>query len=150
MVRSGEYQDRRWPPGRRNPLGLAAIRLEPGLLIYLHDTNRRGLFERDNRALSHGCIRVQRWDDLAAWVLDAPLDEVHRLADGRRTVERPAPPIPVTLGYFTTFPDDAGIPQSYDDIYGRGGAAGAGQPGDGAPARELPATVPCEPASPAG
>jgi len=66
MVRSGEYEDKRWPPGRRNPLGLAAIRFEPGLLVYLHDTNRRGLFERDNRALSHGCIRVRRWDELAA------------------------------------------------------------------------------------
>jgi len=122
MVRSGEYEDRIWPPGRRNPLGLAAIRLGPGLLVYLHDTNRRGLFERDNRALSHGCIRVQRWDEMVAWVLDMDLAEVRRLAEGRRTFDHPAPPIPVTIGYFTIFPDDDGAAQTFDDIYQRGDA----------------------------
>jgi murein L,D-transpeptidase YcbB/YkuD len=119
MVASGEYPDRIWPPGRKNPLGLAAIRLQPGLLIYLHDTNRRDLFRRDRRALSHGCIRVQRWDELAAWVLDLDLDEVHRLANGRRTFDMPTRPIPVTIGYFTVFPDDAGQVVRYEDLYGR-------------------------------
>jgi murein L,D-transpeptidase YcbB/YkuD len=66
MVASGEYRDRVWPPGPRNPLGLEAVRLEPGLLIYLHDTNGRELFAQENQALSHGCIRVQRWGELVA------------------------------------------------------------------------------------
>ena len=57
MVASGEYKDRIWPPGKNNPLGLAAIRLEPPLLVYLHDTNQRHLFDKDYRAMSHGCIR---------------------------------------------------------------------------------------------
>ena len=129
MVRSGEYEDRVWPPGRKNPLGLAAVRLEPGLLVYLHDTNRRQLFEREDRALSHGCIRVQRWDALIAWLLDMPLDQVHRLANGRRTLDVPAPEVPVHIRYLTTFPDDAGEPVQYPDVYGRGervlGQAGA-------------------------
>ena len=119
MVASGEYADRVWPPGRKNPLGLAAIRLEPGLLVYLHDTNRRDLFAREARALSHGCIRVEQWDRLVAWLLDLPLDEVHRLAEGRRTFDMPAPPVLVTLGYFTTFPDEAGGAVRYPDVYGR-------------------------------
>jgi lipoprotein-anchoring transpeptidase ErfK/SrfK len=67
MVASGEYEDKVWPAGRRNPLGLAAIRFEPGMLVYMHDTNRRGLFDREGRALSHGCVRTERWDDFAAW-----------------------------------------------------------------------------------
>ena len=118
MVASGEYRDRVWPPGRKNPLGLAAVRLEPGLLVYLHDTNRRELFDKPFRALSHGCIRVKRWDELSAWVLGIRLENVHTLANGRKTVDVTAPPIPVTLGYFTIFPDDDGSARFYEDVYG--------------------------------
>ena len=132
MIASGEYRDRVWPPGRRNPLGLAAIRLEPGLLVYLHDTNRRNLFDRPFRALSHGCIRVKKWDTLAAWVLGTSLDEVHANANGRRTFDAPAPPIPVKLGYFTRFPDDDGLLIVHDDVYGLGDDA-EGQASDEAP-----------------
>jgi murein L,D-transpeptidase YcbB/YkuD len=120
MVASGEYRDRVWPAGPRNPLGLAAVRLEPGLLVYLHDTNRRDLFERDARALSHGCVRVQRWATLVAWILDIPEDEVRRHAEGARTFDMPAASIPVTLGYYTVFPDDAGNPETFADVYGLG------------------------------
>ena len=124
MIASGEYPDRVWPPGERNPLGLAAIRLQPGLLVYLHDTNRRALFAQDNRALSHGCVRVQKWDELAAFVLNTSLSEVHRHAYGRRTFDAPAPPIPVTLGYFLRFPDAEGRIVTYPDIYKLGRASG--------------------------
>ncbi|MFW5681216.1 MAG: L,D-transpeptidase family protein, partial [Pseudomonadota bacterium] len=119
MVASGEYEDRVWPPGERNPLGLAAIRFADGGLVYLHDTNRRSLFEREQRALSHGCIRVQRWDELIAWLLDWNLADVHRLAQGRATVDVPTPPVPVIIGSYTTFPDDDGRPERFPDIYDR-------------------------------
>ena len=137
MIASGEYRDRLWPPGRRNPLGLAAIRLEPGLLVYLHDTNRRKLFDRPFRALSHGCIRVKKWDTRAGWVLDMSLDEVHANANGRRTFDAPAPQIPVKLGYFTRFPDDDGFLIVHDDVYNLGddaeGQASGDAPGTCAP-----------------
>ncbi len=120
MIASGEYRDRVWPPGPNNPLGLAAVRLEEGLLVYLHDTNRRDLFDREYRALSHGCVRVQAWDALAAFVLDADLAAIHALANGRSTTDVPTGPIPVILGYYRVFPDDAGRPVAYDDVYGLG------------------------------
>lgn len=130
MLASGEYVDRLWPPGPNNPLGLAAVQLEPlDLLIYMHDTNRRDLFDRPQRALSHGCIRVQRWDELAAWLLDEDLETVRGWAEGRRTFDVPIAPVPVTLGYFTAFPDDDGQVLHFADVYGlnigleRGGAA---------------------------
>ena len=119
MVKSGEYRDRIWPPGPDNPLGLAAIRLEPPLLVYLHDTNHRELFEREDRALSHGCIRVQQWDELIAWVLGIGLPEVHRLANGTRSLDVPAPPIPVLIRYYTRFPDGDGKIVRHEDIYRR-------------------------------
>jgi murein L,D-transpeptidase YcbB/YkuD len=118
MIASGEYRDRVWPAGESNPLGLAAVRLGPGLLVYLHDTNHRELFANDDRALSHGCVRVQDWDKLVAFVLDVDLATVHALANGRRTFDAPAPPIPVTLGYFTRFPDADGQLVDHPDIYG--------------------------------
>ncbi|MDJ0637969.1 MAG: L,D-transpeptidase family protein [Paracoccaceae bacterium] len=119
MVASGEYEDRVWPPGDNNPLGLAAIRLEPPLLVYLHDTNQRHLFERDYRAISHGCIRVERWDWLAAWVLDVPLANVLARAHGSTTHDLTAPGIPVVIRYYTRFPDPNGQVRSFPDIYRR-------------------------------
>ena len=113
-----------WPiiaPPFSNPLGLAAVRLEPGLLIYLHDTNRRDLFAEEQRALSHGCVRVERWDALSAWILDISLSEVHRLANGPTTIDMPAAPIPVTFGYFTRFPDASGRVVEHEDVYKRQG-----------------------------
>ncbi|WP_168769563.1 L,D-transpeptidase family protein [Yoonia sediminilitoris] len=118
MVASGEYRDRIWPSGPTNPLGLAAVRFEPDLLIYLHDTNRRELFAEEMRALSHGCIRVQQWDDLVAWVLNMPLQTVHGLANGNKTLDLPADPIPVYLAYYLRFPDDTGTLIEHPDVYG--------------------------------
>lgn len=73
MLAAGEYRDGIRPAGPDNPLGLAAIRLEPGLLVYLHDTNRRDLLRRTTAPcrmaasgsnagmrLSHGCWKC-RW-----------------------------------------------------------------------------------------
>ena len=134
MVASGEYQDRLWPAGPDNPLGLAAIRLAPGLLVYLHDTNTRRLFERDYRALSHGCIRVQKWDELIAWLLGRDRAEVLALANGSRTFDMAAPRVPVHILYSTRFPAEDGTIFIHPDIYGRdtvtrGGAlAGSGCP----------------------
>lgn len=122
MVASGEYKNRVWPAGKNNPLGLAAVRLQPGLLIYLHDTNHREKFKQEYRALSHGCVRVQQWDQLVAFVLGVDLAEVQRLANGRRTFDAPTPPIPVTLGYFTRFPNAAGQIVEHPDIYRLGRA----------------------------
>jgi murein L,D-transpeptidase YcbB/YkuD len=122
MIASGEYEDRVWPPGENNPLGLAAIRFESGILVYLHDTNRPALFDQERRALSHGCVRVERWRELVAWVLDMPSAEVDRLARGGRTVDVPTPPIPVRIVYLPRVPDGAGGVEYHADIYGLGEA----------------------------
>jgi murein L,D-transpeptidase YcbB/YkuD len=124
MVQRGEYEDRRWPAGPKNPLGLAAVRFEPGLLIYFHDTNRKKLFDREMRALSHGCIRTEKWDELISWILDMPLEDVHAKANGSRTVDEEAPPIPVIIGYYLTFPAADGSARTYEDVYGFGRSLG--------------------------
>ncbi len=118
MIGRGQYEDKVWPPGRNNPLGLLAIRLEPGMLIYLHGTNKPWLFDKDSRAISGGCIRVEKWDELAAWVQGVSLDEVHRLANGTRTFDAPTEHVPVHIRYFTDFPDEAGEMVLHEDPYG--------------------------------
>ena len=122
MVASGEYADRVRPPGPNNPLGLAAVRLQPGLLVYLHDTNQRHRFAEENRALSHGCIRVERWDALIAWILDRDQGWVRRMAETPPTKEVPAPRIPVLIRYLPVFPAADGAVLRHQDIYGLGGA----------------------------
>lgn len=120
MVREEGLSPETRAPGRSNPLGLLAIRLDPGMLIYLHGTNQPKLFERDRRALSHGCIRVERWDEVAAFVLEVPVDEVHRHAEGRRTFDMETGGVPVIVRYNTRFPGQDGMTREYADVYGKG------------------------------
>jgi murein L,D-transpeptidase YcbB/YkuD len=119
MVREEGISPDRRPAGKKNPLGLMAIRLDPGLLIYLHGTNQPKLFAREKRALSHGCIRVEKVEELAAFVLDTTVDEVQAHANGRRTFDMEAYGIPVLIRYHTRFPDANGVMQEYADVYGR-------------------------------
>lgn len=120
MVASGEYEDEVRPPGPDNPLGLAAVRLEPGLLVYLHDTNQRPLFAREMRALSHGCIRVERWQALIAWLLDRDEGWVSGMAGMPPSKEVPAPRVPVLIRYLPLFPAADGSLVRYPDVYGLG------------------------------
>lgn len=59
-------------PGPGNALGLVKLDLPNPYDVYLHDTPSQFAFQRDVRALSHGCVRVENPFDLAAWVLGAP------------------------------------------------------------------------------
>lgn len=117
MIRAGTRPGMR-PPGRRNPLGLLAVRLGPGMLEYLHGTNKPHLFKRQNRSLSHGCVRVEKWDQVAAFVLNTTIYEVHKHANGRRTFDMGTGNVPVILGYYTKFPDADGNWKTHRDIYG--------------------------------
>lgn len=112
----------RQKPGPNNSLGQVKFRFPNRFGVYLHDTPNRSLFDCAVRALSHGCVRVERPEDLAAWVLrDAPewSDEAIQdaLDSGReRMVELPEP-IPVHIVYWTAWVDDAGTLRFGPDIY---------------------------------
>ena len=121
MLRTGAYTDGVRGPGRRNPLGLVALRLEPGMLVYLHDTNKPQLVDKDKRALSWGCVRVDDVEKLITWALDMEPEQYAELTSGRRTTDVPAyDMMPVMLRYYTAFPDASGELQRHEDVYGRG------------------------------
>jgi murein L,D-transpeptidase YcbB/YkuD len=88
--------------------------------IYLHDTPERGLFEKDVRAFSHGCIRLERPAELAQWVLGWDADSVERAMEEEpnnkavRVKER----IPVFIVYFTAFLRDGDL-YFGNDLYSR-------------------------------
>lgn len=54
--------------GEDNALGVIKFNFFNPFDVYLHDTNQRYLFKKTVRALSHGCIRVEEWKKLAAFI----------------------------------------------------------------------------------
>lgn len=54
--------------GDQNALGVMKFNFQNPFDVYLHDTNQRYLFNSSNRALSHGCVRVQEWRQLAYYI----------------------------------------------------------------------------------
>ena len=55
--------------GDDNSLGVIKFNFRNKYSVYLHDTNARWLFSKPNRALSHGCVRVQQWDKLSKYLV---------------------------------------------------------------------------------
>jgi murein L,D-transpeptidase YcbB/YkuD len=111
-------------PGGGNPLGRMRFATPNRFDVYLHDTPLPELFLRTDRALSHGCVRVERARDLAALVLSGQsagsTDALTRaLAPGATSVVTVARPLPVYLLYWTAFVDDEGRLQLVDDPYDR-------------------------------
>jgi len=56
-------------PGPANSLGRFKFDIPDSDGIYLHDTPRKELFAQDERALSHGCVRLEDAAKLATWLL---------------------------------------------------------------------------------
>ncbi|MFL5386884.1 MAG: murein L,D-transpeptidase [Longimicrobiaceae bacterium] len=121
-VRDGGAVRYRQVPGARNPLGKVKLIFPNAYNVYLHDTSSPSLFARDERAFSHGCVRVEKPLELAEFALaETPgwaHDAVLAAADGPR--ERPvalSEPIPVYIFYRTAWVDDAGEVQFRRDVY---------------------------------
>jgi L,D-transpeptidase YcbB len=107
-------------PGPKNSLGFVKFLFPNDFNIYLHDTPNHELFDKDVRAFSHGCIRVEKPAELAQWVLgwDASrVEQAMREGGDNKGVKLPAK-IPVYIAYGTTYVRDG---QLYfgNDLYHR-------------------------------
>ena len=122
-IRSGAFSVRQ-KPGPKNALGLVKFIFPNQYNVYLHSTPEQELFSRSRRDFSHGCIRVQRPADLAAWVLrEKPqwtMDKIQAAMNtGPDNVQvNLDKPIPVLILYSTAVVDPDGQVRFFDDIYG--------------------------------
>ena len=108
------------PPGPSSALGLLKFELDNNQNIYLHDTNERSLFNRDDRARSSGCVRVQNYLELASWLLQNSVAHVERGIATKRTYwERVSNPVMVHMVYALAWPNENGVITYHQDIYNR-------------------------------
>lgn len=134
--------------GEGNALGRIIFRFNNGLSIYLHDTSSKEIFDKSNRDVSHGCIRVDKPFELVTFLLGDNEKTIRQVwysinADvsclgknrGELSTEQQAvadtlkrdlligkakvkPSVPVYLWYYTLYPDVNGVLRSHADIYG--------------------------------
>ncbi|HML44399.1 MULTISPECIES: L,D-transpeptidase family protein [Hyphomicrobium] len=118
----------RQPPGKDNPLGFVKINFASGESVYMHDSPSEGLFGRNFRAASSGCIRVHNIERLAYWLLgqNDGWDE-DKIAAMKQTGERKdvrlATPVPLHFVYITAWATEDGVIQFRRDLYSRDGVA---------------------------
>ncbi|HGY1166939.1 TPA: L,D-transpeptidase [Citrobacter braakii] len=108
-------------PGARNSLGRYKFNMPSSDAIYLHDTPNHTLFQKDTRALSSGCVRVNKASELANMLLqdagwnDTRISDALKQGDTRYVNIRQN--IPVNLYYLTAFVGADGRTQYRTDIY---------------------------------
>jgi murein L,D-transpeptidase YcbB/YkuD len=111
-------------PGPDNALGRVKVMFPNPYFVYLHDTPSKALFEKDERAFSSGCIRVDRPLELAEKLLEDPKTWdsaaiARAVAAGTTQTVRLKKPVPVLLMYWTIVPSDDGHTVFKRDPYGR-------------------------------
>ncbi|MBC7651755.1 MAG: L,D-transpeptidase family protein [Deinococcales bacterium] len=122
IVSGGNIPDIRQKPGGKNALGKVKFLFPNDFDIYFHDTPSKGLFKQDNRAASHGCIRLEDPTKMANYLLRNnakwPADKINEAMNGstelRVALEKS---VPVLITYYTAWIDEKGILNFRDDIY---------------------------------
>ncbi len=114
----------RQKPGPDNSLGRVKFLFPNSFNIYLHDTPAKGLFDLEQRAFSHGCIRVAEAKKLAMYLLrnDPEWDENkidEAMNAGQEKYVTLKKEVPVFIAYFTSWVDRNGHLNFRNDIYKR-------------------------------
>jgi murein L,D-transpeptidase YcbB/YkuD len=110
-------------PGASNALGHVKFLFPNDFDVYLHDTPADSLFQRQGRAFSHGCVRVEEPETLAKYVLQgySEWDEpkiLNAMHSGNEQHVKLKEKIPVHITYFTAWVDEKGGLHFQPDIYG--------------------------------
>jgi L,D-transpeptidase YcbB len=123
QLRAGKLQVRQ-KPGKDNSLGLVKFIFPNENNVYLHSTPAQQLFSQSRRDFSHGCVRVEKPAELAAWLLrDQPpwtLEKVEQAMQSGPDNQQVnlKTPVPVLIFYLTAIVQDDGSVHFFDDIYG--------------------------------
>ncbi len=126
--------------GPKNSLGRIIFRFDNNFSVFLHDTSSPWVFQRKKRAVSHGCVRVEKPFELALFLMDDKDEEIVEKLKYSMTVKlvndkdsltknkidrkklvnslpvRPA--VPLFVRYFTVYWGDDGRLADFQDIYG--------------------------------
>jgi L,D-transpeptidase YcbB len=123
QLRAGKLMVRQ-KPGPNNALGLVKLIFPNEHNVYLHSTPSQSLFSRSRRDFSHGCIRVEKPAELAAWALrNNPGWTLEKVRQGMQTGKdnvtiNLVKPVPVFIVYGTAVTYETGEVHFSDDIYG--------------------------------
>lgn len=108
------------PPGSQNALGRFKFNLRNDDLIFMHDTSRPDLFKSASRALSSGCIRLEKPSWFAKWLLRMNKNELQEnLEDGVTKTTKLPHEVMVYVTYLPVWLTDEGKPLWGNDPYGR-------------------------------
>lgn len=113
--------------GDDNALGVIKFNFPNKFSVYLHDTNQRQFFKKPKRALSHGCVRVEAWKELASYLLlrdslnsvnAVKIDSLNTwLAKKQKRYVPLRKTMPLYIRYVTCEGRDGKL-VTYDDVYG--------------------------------
>ncbi|MQL48594.1 L,D-transpeptidase [Photorhabdus khanii] len=122
VITPANFPYRVWQaPGPANSLGHYKFNMPNSDAIYLHDTPNHSLFNKDIRAISSGCVRVNKASELASMLLgDAGWSQSkvdNTLKQGNTVYVNIPQRVPVYLYYLTAWVDEQGVPQYRTDIY---------------------------------
>jgi murein L,D-transpeptidase YcbB/YkuD len=109
------------PAGATNALGRVKFMFPNDYSVYLHDTPSRDLFDRESRAFSSGCIRVEEPLELAQRLLGSGWDRRRieaAIESGETRTVFLEKPMPVMLLYWTAEVDEPGVVSFFPDVYG--------------------------------
>ena len=119
-VRSGSRY--RQKPGPNNALGQMKLVMPNPFNVYMHDTPGKQLFEKEERAFSHGCIRTGDAIGFASTLLEGvkTREEIDAILASGKTTQIDLPKsLPVYVTYFTASADSEGTVTIHKDIYKR-------------------------------
>jgi hypothetical protein len=108
--------------GPDNALGLLKFVFDNPYAVYLHDTNARNLFKSTYRAYSHGCIRLEKAEELAHFLVTGDLAMRSSTLDSAMQLEQRLSievkrPVPIEITYYTCEVRDGRFLR-YHDEYG--------------------------------
>ena len=121
-VAAGNYTIRQ-RPGEKNALGHVKFLFPNQFDVYLHDTPAESLFARTDRSFSHGCVRIEKPEELAEYVLRSQPEWTREriraaMFGGVEKWVTLKEPLPVYILYMTAWVDPDGAVQFREDIYG--------------------------------
>ena len=108
-------------PGYKNALGKVKFLFPNKFSVYMHDTPTKHLFNRQTRAYSHGCIRLEKPRELmktfAEFNPNLDYDRAQKILKGKKQSYYNIEHVPVDVTYLTAWVDPSGVLQLRGDIY---------------------------------